>query len=57
MSGNHAEIERWRLKQALGRTWSRRPELLARLKLSSEQQQLLEEYKRDAQKQETARAT
>jgi tRNA (guanine37-N1)-methyltransferase len=57
MSGNHAEIERWRLKQALGRTWSRRPELLARLKLSFEQQQLLEEYKRDAQKQETARAT
>ena len=52
MSGNHAEIERWRLKQALGRTWSRRPELLARLKLSSEQQLLLEEYKRDAQKQE-----
>ena len=57
MSGNHAEIERWRLKQALGRTWSRRPELLARLKLSSEQQLLLEEYKRDAQKYEAARVT
>ena len=57
MSGNHAEIERWRLKQALGRTWSRRPELLARLKLNLEQQLLLEEYKRDAQKQEAARAT
>jgi len=57
MSGNHAEIERWRLKQALGRTWSRRPELLARLKLNSEQQLLLEEYKRDAQKQEAARVT
>ena len=57
LSGNHAEIERWRMKQALGRTWSRRPELLARLKLSSEQQLLLEEYKHDAQKQEAARAT
>ena len=28
MSGNHAEIERWRLKQSLGRTWERRPDLL-----------------------------
>jgi len=48
LSGNHAEIERWRLKQALGRTWSRRPELLARLNLSVEQQKLLEEYQREA---------
>jgi tRNA (guanine37-N1)-methyltransferase len=54
MSGNHAEINRWRLKQSLGRTWSRRPELLAKLKLSAEQQGLLEEYKREAQVQETA---
>jgi tRNA (guanine37-N1)-methyltransferase len=54
MSGNHAEIERWRLKQALGRTWSRRPELLARLTLDSDQQKLLEEYKRDSQQQEAA---
>ncbi|MDP3482345.1 MAG: tRNA (guanosine(37)-N1)-methyltransferase TrmD, partial [Sulfuricella sp.] len=29
MSGHHAEIQRWRLKQALGRTWLRRPDLLA----------------------------
>jgi tRNA (guanine37-N1)-methyltransferase len=57
MSGNHAEINRWRLKQALGRTWSRRPELLAKLKLNAEQQALLEEYKREAEEQETARAT
>lgn len=49
MSGNHAEIERWRLKQALGRTWSRRPELLSKLALSAEQTALLEEYKRDVQ--------
>jgi len=54
MSGNHAEIQRWRLKQALGRTWSRRPELLARLTLSPDQQKLLEEYKRDTQQQEAA---
>jgi tRNA (guanine37-N1)-methyltransferase len=57
MSGNHAEIDRWRLKQSLGRTWTRRPELLARMKLNAEQQALLEEYKREAQEQEAARAT
>jgi tRNA (guanine37-N1)-methyltransferase len=44
VSGNHAEIRRWRLKQALGRTWRRRPELLARLELTGEQRQLLEEF-------------
>jgi len=57
MSGNHAEIDRWRLKQSLGRTWSRRPELLARLTLTAEQKTLLEEYKREAQSQEPARAS
>ena len=57
LSGNHAEIERWRMKQSLGRTWSRRPELMSKLKLSVEQQMLLDEYKREAQPQETARET
>jgi tRNA (guanine37-N1)-methyltransferase len=57
MSGNHAEIKRWRLKQSLGRTWRRRPEMLAKLKLNAEQQALLEEYKREAEEQEPARAT
>jgi tRNA (guanine37-N1)-methyltransferase len=57
MSGNHAEIDRWRLKQSLGRTWSRRPELLARLTLTAEQKALLEEYKREAQSQEPARTS
>jgi len=59
MSGNHAEIDRWRRKQALGRTWTRRPELLAKMKLNAEQQTLLDEYKREAQEQqpETARAS
>jgi tRNA (guanine37-N1)-methyltransferase len=55
LSGNHAEIDRWRMKQSLGRTWSRRPELMNRLKLSVEQQALLDEYKREARSQETAR--
>jgi len=57
MSGNHAEIKRWRLKESLGRTWRRRPDMLAKLKLSVEQQALLEEYKREAEEHEPARAT
>ena len=44
LGGNHAEIERWRRKQALGRTWLRRPELLASLDLSDRDRQLLDEY-------------
>lgn len=47
MSGNHAEIRRWRLKQALGRTWLRRPELIERRQLSSEESVLLEEFRRE----------
>jgi tRNA (guanine37-N1)-methyltransferase len=45
LSGNHEEIRRWRLKQALGRTWLRRPELLEAIKLDAEQQALLEEFR------------
>jgi tRNA (guanine37-N1)-methyltransferase len=45
MSGHHEKIRRWRLKQSLGRTWQRRPELLARRQLSKEETQLLAEYK------------
>ena len=44
LSGNHQAIEKWRMKQALGRTWLRRPELLKELSLSDEQQQLLQEF-------------
>lgn len=47
ISGNHAEIRRWRLKQALGRTWLRRPELIERRQLSSEESVLLEEFRRE----------
>jgi tRNA (guanine37-N1)-methyltransferase len=43
-SGNHEEIRRWRLKQALGRTYLRRPDLLKMRTLTSEEQQLLQEY-------------
>ena len=45
LSGHHEKIRRWRLKQSLGRTWQRRPELLAGRKLSKEETQLLAEFK------------
>lgn len=44
MSGNHADIERWRMKQALGRTWQRRPDLLKKKNLTAEQENLLNEF-------------
>lgn len=47
LGGNHAFIRRWRLKQSLGRTWQRRPELLEDQTLSKEQQQLLAEFIRE----------
>jgi tRNA (guanine37-N1)-methyltransferase len=47
LSGNHEKIRRWRLKQALGRTWLRRPELLAARPLSREEAMLLEEFRRE----------
>ncbi len=43
-SGDHQSIERWRKKQALGVTWIKRPELLKNVKLSKEDDKLLEEY-------------
>jgi len=44
LSGDHAAIARWREKQSLGRTWLRRPDLLAKAELSEDQQQLLQEF-------------
>lgn len=44
LSGNHGAIRRWRLKQSLGRTWLRRPDLLEDRVLSKEQRQLLAEF-------------
>lgn len=43
-SGNHSAIRRWRLKQSLGRTWLRRPDLLKGRELTKEEQLLLEEF-------------
>jgi len=47
LSGNHAEISRWRLKQTLGRTWQRRPDLLGQRALSGDERKLLEEFKQE----------
>jgi tRNA (guanine37-N1)-methyltransferase len=47
MSGDHAMIRRWRRKQALGKTWLRRPDLLARVHLDDEARELLDEYRRE----------
>jgi tRNA (guanine37-N1)-methyltransferase len=47
VSGDHEKIRRWRLKRSLGRTWLRRPDLLEKQNLSSEQQHLLEEFKQE----------
>ena len=47
MSGHHAQSGRWRLKQALGRTWLRRPDLLERRGMSAEEMRLLEEFRRE----------
>ena len=47
MSGHHAVIQKWRLKQALGRTWERRPDLLATRQLSKEESRLLTEYQQE----------
>jgi len=46
-SGDHQAIQRWRHKQALGRTWLRRPDLLAEVELDAEQQNLLAEFIRE----------
>lgn len=45
LSGDHERIRKWRLKQALGRTWQRRPDLLENLALTDEQAKLLAEFK------------
>jgi tRNA (guanine37-N1)-methyltransferase len=44
LSGDHQAIAKWRRKQALGRTWQRRPELLDRSRLSKEDERLLAEF-------------
>jgi len=47
LSGHHENIRRWRLKQSLGRTWLRRPDLIAARRLSEEETRLLDEFQRE----------
>jgi tRNA (guanine37-N1)-methyltransferase len=54
LSGNHAEIERWRRKESLRRTLLRRPDLLERAALSEEELSFLEELKSQAVPAESA---
>ena len=47
LSGDHAAIARWRRRQSLGRTWLRRPDLLARMQLDKADRALLEDFRRE----------
>jgi tRNA (guanine37-N1)-methyltransferase len=46
LSGNHAEIVRWRRQQALKRTWERRPDLLKKARLTPEDWEYLQKLQR-----------
>jgi tRNA (guanine37-N1)-methyltransferase len=48
LSGHHEQIRCWRLKQSLGRTWQRRPDLLAGREMTKEELTLLEEFRQEA---------
>lgn len=50
LQGHHQQIQDWRDKQALGRTWLRRPDLLAKIELNERQRALLEEFKIESEK-------
>lgn len=52
LSGDHKAIARWRLKQALGRTWQKRPDLLKLRSLTQVEQALLDEYRNDLTQQD-----
>jgi tRNA (guanine37-N1)-methyltransferase len=47
LSGDHEAIRKWRLKQSLGATWLKRPDLLQAMSLALEQEELLEQFKQD----------
>ena len=47
MSGDHERVRTWRLRESLGRTWLRRPDLLEGRELDAEQKRLLEEFKQE----------
>ena len=52
LSGDHAKIRRWRLKESLGRTWTRRPDLLAGREMSAEELKLLEEFRQESKRKD-----
>lgn len=54
LSGDHEAIRKWRLKQSLGATWLKRPDLLKTLSLEQEQLELLEQFKQENQKIENS---
>lgn len=57
LSGDHGEIEKWRMKQALGRTFERRPDLIEKFQMSLDEEQLLDEYlKEDTSQQNQKRS-
>ncbi len=53
MSGDHEKIRRWRLKEALGRTYERRPDLLKSREMTDEEHKLLKEYLQSRDLKET----
>jgi tRNA (guanine37-N1)-methyltransferase len=44
LSGNHQQIAAWRLKESLGKTWHRRPDLMKNRVLSRSDQKLIDDY-------------
>jgi len=52
LSGDHEAIRLWRLKQSLGATWVRRPDMLETISLDLEQQELLEQFISEYRSQE-----
>lgn len=53
LKGHHQHILDWREKQALGRTWQRRPDLLEKVNLDARQRTLLNEFKAETKKSES----
>lgn len=51
VSGDHQAIRHWRLKQSIGRTWLKRPDLLESLELDEEQRQALKEFQNEYDEQ------
>lgn len=47
ISGNHEKVARWRKKEALRRTWQRRPDLLDRIQLTNKEKKLLQEVQQE----------